>query len=134
MTNSKYPEPSEEEDRIASVIVPSAFKVHKTLGPGLLERYYRDALVYELRKQGLIVDKEAHFPVYYDGVCLEGSYKVDLLVEGKVIIELKTVEKLLPLHTAQIRTYLRISNCHLGLLINFNTPLIKDGLHRVILS
>ncbi|OPY30248.1 MAG: hypothetical protein A4E28_00363 [Methanocella sp. PtaU1.Bin125] len=127
-----YKEPSVELDKIANQIVDSAYKVHIKKGPGLLERIYRDALIIEMRKRGLLVEKEVHVPVYYDDILLEGDYVLDLIVEGQVVVELKTVEQLLPIHRSQLKTYLDISGCHLGLLINFNCILIKDNIKRVI--
>ncbi len=128
----QFEEPSEALDRIANQIVDSAFTVHMKKGPGLLERIYRDALIIELGKRGLKAEREVHVPVYYDDVLLDGDYVLDLIVEKQVVVELKTVEKLLPIHKSQLRTYLDISGCRLGLLINFNSELIKDNIKRVI--
>ena len=125
-------EPSEELNLIAEKVVRSAFQVHVNIGPGLLERFYRDSLIIELKKRGLKVEKEVPIPIYYEGVLIEGYYILDIIVEDKLVIELKTVEELSKLHKAQLRTYLRLSGHHLGLLINFNSILIKDGIKRVV--
>jgi GxxExxY protein len=127
---SKIPQYIED---IGKVVVDSTYNVHRKLGPGLLERHYQKSLIYELGKRGLHVKKEVELPLYYDDVFLEDYYKIDLLVEDVIIIELKSVEQLLPVHFSQVRTYLKLSNRRLGYLINFNTALAKDGINRVIL-
>jgi GxxExxY protein len=98
----------------------------------LLERFYRDMLIIEIEKKGLKVEKEVHMPIYYDDIRLEGDYVLDLLVEDQIVVELKIGEELTPLHKAQLRTYLDISGCRLGLLVNFNCILIKNNIRRVI--
>jgi len=120
-------------ERIATEIVDAAFKVHSELGAGLLECIYVACLVYELRKRGLQVETEVVVPVFYDGVRLDVGLRLDLLVEGRVIIEAKAVEKIIPVHDAQLLTYLKLSQRRLGFLINFNTKLIKDGIKRFVL-
>jgi len=122
-----------QTERIATEIVDAAFKVHSELGAGLLECIYVACLVYELRKRGLQVETEVMVPVFYDGVRLDVGLRLDILVEGKVIIEAKSVEKIIPVHEAQVLTYLKLSQRRLGFLINFNTKLIKDGIQRMIL-
>ena len=124
---------SPEVERVAHEIVDAAFKIHSTLGPGLLESAYVTVMVYELRKRGLHVATEVAVPVVYEEVTLEIGYRLDLLVNGCVVIEIKAVEKLHPVHEAQLLTYLKLTGHRLGFLINFHTKLIKDGIKRVIL-
>ena len=129
MSNSiekqEFEEPSEELDKLAEQIVGSAYQVHKNLGPGLLERFYRDSMVFELEDRGLKVDKEVSIPIFYKGKRLDGHYIIDLLVEDNIIVELKTVEELSKLHKAQLNTYLKISGHRLGILINFNSTVVE---------
>ena len=120
------------ENDISKIVFDSALKVHKVLGPGLLESSYEECLYYELRKNGLDVIKQKPLPLIYEEVKLEIGYRLDLLVENKVIIEVKSVEALNDIHLAQILTYLKLSNCKLGMLINFNVTLIKNGIKRVV--
>jgi len=120
------------ENEIATIIVDAALRIHRTLGPGLLESVYQAALNYELQKRGLRVVQQLGVPVYYEGVKLEVGFRVDLLVAQKVIIEIKSVEALAPIHRKQLETYLRLTNLHLGLLLNFNMELMKDGIQRVV--
>ncbi|CAM4135068.1 GxxExxY protein [Flavobacterium antarcticum] len=120
------------ENEIASVVFESALKVHKRLGPGLLESAYEECMFYELKKANLKVEKQKALPLIYDEVRLDVGYRLDLIIEDKFIVEIKSVEKLNDIHLAQILTYLRLSNCKLGLLINFNVVLLKDGVKRVI--
>ncbi len=121
-----------DENELSGLIIGCALKVHKALGPGLLESAYEACLLYELAKLGLKVECQKGLPLIYEDVNLECGYRLDLLVEGKVIIELKAIESLTSLHTAQVLTYLKLSNCKLGLLINFNVPLFKDGIKRLV--
>ena len=120
------------ENQIAAAVVDAAFKIHTTLGPGLLESVYESTLEYELRKRGLSVRRQISLPVYYEGLKLELGYRVDLIVGDKVIIEIKSIEALAPIHKRQLLTYLRLANMRLGLLINFNVERIKDGIRRVV--
>ncbi|MCD6188182.1 MAG: GxxExxY protein [Desulfuromusa sp.] len=120
------------ENEIATIIVDACFKVHTTLGPGLLESVYEAVLLYELEKRGLSVTKQQAIPVSYDGTQFEEGFRADLIVEDKVIVELKSVEKVMPVHKKQLLTYLRLSDRKLGLLVNFGENLIKDGVSRVI--
>jgi len=120
------------ENEIATIIVDACFKVHTTLGPGLLESVYESVLLYELEKRGLSVTKQQVIPVSYDGTQFEEGFRADLIVEDKIIIELKSVEKVMPVHKKQLLTYLRLSDRKLGLLVNFGENLIKDGVSRVI--
>ena len=120
------------ENEISNIIVDSALKVHKALGPGLLESSYQECLYYELIQTGLAVEKQKALPLIYEEVKLDIGYRIDLLVERKVIVEIKSVEALNDVHMAQILTYLKLSECILGLLINFNVALIKSGIKRVV--
>jgi GxxExxY protein len=124
---------SEEINQVAKQIVDAAFAVHSTLGAGLLESVYEVCLEYELRQRGLRVERQVILPVIYDNIRLDDGFRIDLLVNQCVIIELKAVQNLLPIHTAQIITYLKLSKHRLGFLINFNVPLIKDGIKRIVL-
>ncbi|MBA4197894.1 MAG: GxxExxY protein [Chitinophaga sp.] len=113
-------------------ILRCAFKVHSALGPGLLESSYKECLWYELIKAGLKVEKEKSLPLVYEEIKLEIGYRTDLLVEEKVIIEIKAVESLTDVHTAQVLTYLKLSGCKVGLLLNFNTSSLKNGIKRLM--
>ena len=119
-------------EEIAKSIVDCAFKVHSTLGPGLLESVYQLCLTHDLNKQGYAVRTEVALPVTYDGVCIEAGYRIDMLVEICIIIENKTVEAILPVHQMQLLTYLRLSQLKLGFLINWRTSLIKNGIQRIV--
>ena len=119
------------ENEIAKVIVDTAFHIHVKLGPGLLESVYQAILVYELRKRGLHVDDEIEVPVAWEEVRLEVGFRADLIVERAVIVELKSVESVAAAHKKQLLTYLRLTGCRLGLLINFGSALLKDGITRV---
>ena len=125
---------SPEIERIATIIVDAAFKVHSTLGPGLLESVYSICLAHELTKRGLRVAREVILPIVYDGVQLDAGLRIDLLIESCVIVETKAVEKMNPVFEAQLLTYLRLTRNQLGFLINFNVVKIKDGIKRVINS
>jgi GxxExxY protein len=120
------------ENEIGSIVIDKALSVHRELGPGLLESTYQACLAFELIKSGLLVEKEKALPVIYDQVKLDCGYRIDLQVEQKVIIEIKSVEALNDIHLAQILTYLKLSNNKLGYLINFNVPLLKNGIKRVV--
>lgn len=123
-----------EEERVAATVVDAAIKVHGVLGPGLLEIVYRSCLAHELQQRGLKVFSEVAQPVYYEGMEIESGFRMDLLVENLVVLELKTVEKLLPIHEAQLLTYLKLSKKRLGFLLNFNVPLMKDGITRRVIT
>lgn len=114
-------------------IIAAAIEVHRHMGPGLLESAYEECLCHELELCGIRFERQKPVPLSYKGLRLENSYRIDLLVEGAVIVEIKTVERLLPVHEAQLLTYLRLSGTKLGLLINFNAALIKDGIKRLAL-
>ena len=124
---------SEREEHVASVIVDAAIKVHSALGPGLLESVYQACLAHELDIHGLKVEREVKCPIRYGELTLDGGLRLDLVVEGLAIVELKAVEKILPVHEAQLLTYLKLSGHRLGLLLNFNVPLMKEGIHRRVL-
>jgi GxxExxY protein len=119
------------ENEISKVIFECALKIHKNLGPGLLESAYEECLFYELKKYGLNVEKQKALPLVYEEVKLEIGYRIDIIVENKVIIEVKSVEALNDVHLAQVLTYLKLSDCKLGMLINFNVAFIKNGIRRV---
>ena len=119
-------------EEIAKIIVDSAIKVHRALGPGLLESAYQHCLAYELRKRGLRVECEALLPIVYDGQQVDAGYRIDMLVEGGVIVENKTVDQLLPIHQAQLLTYLKLQDCRLGFILNWNVRLMKDGIKRMV--
>ena len=121
-----------DENSLSNLIINRAIKVHTALGPGLLESAYHQCLYYELAKTGLRIEKEKPLPLIYEEVKLECGYRVDLLVEGKVIIEIKSVEAINDVYLAQVLTYLKLSNCKLGLLLNFNVIRMKDGIRRVV--
>lgn len=121
-----------EIDQITGSIVDAAMKVHTALGPGLLESVYEKCLKHELTKRGLRVQSQVWLPVVYDGVEMEGAYKIDLLVEGQVVLELKVVEQLLEVHKAQLLSYLKLADKRVGLLINFNVVHLKDGIRRLV--
>jgi GxxExxY protein len=120
------------ENELSKIVFNAGIKIHKALGPGLLESTYEECLFYEVKKHGLLVEKQKVLPLVYENVKLDAGYRIDLLVEKKLIIEIKSVEALNDLHLAQILTYLKLSDCKLGLLINFNTVLFKDGVKRVV--
>jgi len=122
-----------ETNQITREIIDSAYKVHSALGPGLLESAYRKCLVYELKKKGLFVEEEKPLPLIYDDIKLELGYRIDILVEKKVVVELKTVDSFNEVHFAQVLTYLRLSDNNIGLLLNFYTRRLKDGIKRIIL-
>lgn len=121
-----------EINDITGQIIDAAIKVHTALGPGLLESAYEACLAHELRKRGLKIDVQRELPIQYDGVRLDVGYRIDLMVEDTVIVELKAVEKMNPIFEAQILSYLKLSKLEVGLLINFHVPRLKDGLKRIV--
>lgn len=123
---------SKDIEAISTDIVDCAFRVHKELGPGLLESAYQACHAYELRKRGRIVQTELKLPIIYDGQSFDEGYRIDELVDGLVIIENKSVESIQPVHMAQLITYLKLKDCKLGFLINWNVKLIKNGIQRVV--
>ncbi len=120
------------ENELSTMIIGCAIEVHKQLGPGLLESAYKECLYYELKQAGLKVQKEKPMPIVYKEVKLDHGYRIDLLIEEKVVVEIKTVEAFSDVHTAQVLTYLRLGNYKLGLLLNFQTTVLKNGIKRLI--
>lgn len=125
--NSEY-----TENEIASIIVDCCYHIHVDLGPGLLESVYEEILTYELIRIGFQVERQKALPVVWKDVKLDLGYRTDLIVENKVIVEIKSVEEIHPVHPKQLLTYLKLTNLKLGLLINFNSPLIKTGITRIV--
>jgi GxxExxY protein len=125
---------SPELEQMARNVVDAIYTVHSKLGPGLLESVYSICLAHELRKRGLKVEREVKLPILYDDIRLEAGLRLDLVVESRIIIEVKAVEKLIPIFDAQLLTYLKLTGYALGFLVNFNVTLIKEGMKRVILS
>jgi GxxExxY protein len=121
-----------EINQVSGAIINAAMKVHSALGPGLLESAYEACLIYELRKGGFNVKSQVPLPVLYDGVKIDAGYRIDLLVEDVVIVELKTVERIMPVHQAQLLSYLKLSGKRAGLLINFHVPHLRDGIKRLM--
>ena len=119
-------------EAMAREVVDAGFQVHRELGPGLLERVYESALVYELTTKGFKVERQVMVPLCYKGVLLVDPLRLDLLVEGSIIVEVKAVDAILALHKAQLLSYLKLSGRRLGFLVNFNVPIFKDGLHRLV--
>jgi len=120
------------ENEIANKVIGMAIEVHKTLGPGLLESAYKECLYYKIKQAGLFVEKEKPMPLIFEDVKIDCGYRIDILIENKLVVELKAVDSLNDIHLAQILTYLKIGNFKLGLLINFNVSLLKNGIKRVI--
>lgn len=120
------------ENELSKIVFDCALKVHQSLGPGLLESAYEECLFYELRKTGLEVQKQKALPLFYEEVKLDVGYRIDIIIENKLIIEVKSVEALNDVHFAQLLTYLKLTDCKLGLLINFNVALIKNGIKRIV--
>ncbi len=132
--SSGFPPPIDADlDMLASKTVPAIFEVHKQLGPGLLESVYERCLVYELELRGLRVQRQVPLPIVYKKIRFDEGLRLDLLIGGKLVVELKTVQSLEAIHMTQILTYLKLSRKRLGLLVNFNVSLIKDGIKRVVL-
>lgn len=123
---------SQRENELSRIVLDAAFQVHSALGPGLLESAYEKRLAYELGKQGISTSSQVELPIIYDSKRIDAGYRIDMLVENLVIIELKAVERLLPIHEAQLLSYLRLAKKRLGLLINFNTCRLKDGIKRMV--
>ena len=124
---------SEERDPLSNKVIGLAIEVHRGLGPGLLESAYEDCLCYELSAHDVPIRRQVALPVVYKSVKLDCGYRMDIVVDEKLVVELKTVERLLPLHDAQLLTYLKLSGIRKGLLLNFNTPVLKDGIRRLVL-
>jgi GxxExxY protein len=123
---------AQDHNRITEAVIGAAMDVHRELGPGLLESAYEACLAYELAQRGFTVERQKEMPVTYRGIAIDCGYRMDLLVEGKVVVELKAIEALLPVHEAQLLSYLRLSGCRVGLLINFNAKMLKTGIRRVV--
>ena len=123
----------EETDRVAKEIVDAAYKVHSTLGPGLLESVYEVCMVHDLTRRGLHVERQVAMPIVFENIRLDAGLRLDMVVNKCVVVENKAAEKSLPFHEGQLLTYLKLSGLRLGLLINFNVPLIKDGIKRIAL-
>ena len=123
---------SAREEEIARHIVECAYIVHDTLGPGLLEHVYEVCLCHELTRRGLHVNRQVPVPLVYDGISFDEAFRADVLVEDLVICEIKAVEKLVPIYKFQVLTHLKLTNRRLGFLINFNSPLLKDGIRRIV--
>ena len=117
---------------LGNAIIGAAIRVHRALGPGLLESAYQKCLAYELQKGGLRVECELALPVLYETVHIDAGYRIDMLIENLIIIENKTVEHVLPIHEAQLLTYLKMKGCHIGYLFNWNVPVLKDGIKRMV--
>ncbi|OLE55688.1 MAG: GxxExxY protein [Acidobacteria bacterium 13_1_20CM_3_53_8] len=120
------------ENELSKEIVNAAYKIHTTFGPGLLESVYEKTLAHELQKHGIVVSRQQPFPVVYETIHMDMGFRADLVVDGKVIVEIKSVDAISPVHKKQLLTYLRVTGKKLGLLINFNVELIKDGVTRVV--
>ncbi|MCB9232732.1 MAG: GxxExxY protein [Bacteroidia bacterium] len=120
-----------DENELSNVVIGAAIKIHKELGPGLLESVYQACLAHELKKMGHQIEIEKPLPVFYDGVKLDAGYRIDILVDNKLLIELKSVDEIKGIHGAQVLTYLKLGGYKLGLLINFNTLLLKNGIKRI---
>ncbi len=120
-------------NNLNGAVIGAAVKVHSALGPGLLESSYKECLYYEIMKTGLAAEKEKGLPLVYESVRLDIDYRIDLLVAGQIVVEIKAVEKLCEIHLAQILTYLKLSRCRVGLLLNFNEVSMKNGIKRVVL-
>ena len=133
LLKSKYQPLSDKEERIGKILVNSAFKVHKALGPGLLEKVYEIALEHELRKAGLKVERQIYLPIIYDGIEFDEGLRLDLFIEDLVICETKAVEQVNPVWEAQVLSHLKLTGKRLGFVINFNVTLIKHGIKRLVL-
>ncbi|HLG29713.1 MAG TPA: GxxExxY protein [Candidatus Brocadiales bacterium] len=120
------------ENEVSYKIIGAALEIHKNLGPGLLESVYENVLAYDLKEMGLKVETQVALPLIYKEIKMDAGFRLDLLVENKVIVEIKSIETLAPIHFAQTLTYLKLSNLKLALLINFNTVKLKDGIHRIV--
>ena len=128
-----FPVVPPETDRLASAVTAAALAVHRSLGPGLLEGIYEECLCAELKEMGLAVQRQVQIPIFYRGIRIGADYRADVVVSGQVLVEVKSVEHVPPVHHAQLLTYLKLSGLRLGLLINFNVPVIRDGIKRMIL-
>ena len=132
MLSNPNAENGSEPNAITHAIIAAAIEVHRHLGPGLLESAYQECICYELSRAGIAFSREVPLPLNYKGLKLDCGYRIDLLVEDSILVELKSVEQLLPIHSAQLLTYLKASHKQIGLLINFNVPALKDGIKRMV--
>jgi GxxExxY protein len=123
---------SDERDELSRAVIGCAIEVHRVLGPGLLESAYEECLCYELSRAGFRFARQTALPVRYKSVNLDAGYRIDVVVEDKLVVEVKSVEKILPIHEAQLLTYLKLSGIRAGLLLNFNVPVLKDGIKRLV--
>jgi len=130
--NHKGTKDTKRSDELSNAIIGAAIEVHKCLGPGLLESAYEECLCRELSLQNVSFERQKNIPVIYKGISLDCGYRLDLLIEGLVVIELKAVERVDPIHRAQLLTYLKLSDLWLGMLINFNVPVLKEGIIRIV--
>ena len=122
------------ENELSNIVIGAAIEVHQSLGPGLLETAYHQCLARELSLRDIAFEMEKPIPLKYKGISLDCGYRLDFLIEGKMIVELKATEKILPIHEAQMRTYLKLTGCKLGLILNFNVPVLRDGIKRLALE
>jgi GxxExxY protein len=122
-----------EQDAASNKLIGLAIEVHRHLGPGLLESAYEDCLAFEIKQNGMAFQRQVPLPVIYKGIKLDCAYRLDFVVEGYLILEIKSVERILPIREAQLLTYLKLSGRNLGLLLNFNVPLLRDGIRRMVL-
>ena len=129
----RHRENQDERDPRSAPIIGAAIEVHRCLGPGLLESAYEECLCHELKLRGIPFERQVDLPVPYKGLLLGCGYKMDLIVNQEIVLELKAIERILPVHEAQLLTYLKLSGKHIGLLINFNTPLLTQGIKRIVL-
>lgn len=120
------------ENELSKIVFETGLKIHKKLGPGLFEHVYEECLFYELTKSGFLVEKQKLLPIIYEDLRIENAFKPDIIIENKVILEIKTVDYISPIHKAQLLTYLKMSNCKLGLLLNFQSNIFKDGITRMV--
>ena len=129
---SAYPPIPNETEQFAKIVLDAAFAVHSAMGPGLLESVYETCLNHEIQKKGLDVQAQVSVPVIYDGLRIDSGYRLDLLVNNRVVVEIKSVEQILPVHQAQLLTYLKLGGYRLGFLINFNVRYLKNGIQRFV--
>ena len=120
------------ENEIAKEVVDVCFKIHKQYGPGLFESVYEEIFCYERQKRNIFFARQHPIPLIHESIKMDNGFRADVIVDNKVVLEIKSVELLVPVHFRQVQTYLKLTGCKLGLLINFNVPLIKDGIHRIV--
>lgn len=130
----EYRRSAEDLDRLSADVIGAAIEVHRHVGPGLLESVYEACLAHEMRSRGMSFEAQVALPVVYKGLRVDQGLRMDMVVGGELVIEIKAVEHVLPVHHAQLMSYLKIANARLGLLINFNVPLLKDGIKRVVMN